>query len=228
MALRTEFGRAMRTEHFSPFSPQNININHGSFGAYPAAVCDELRRFQALSEANPDGYFRYEVPRRLDGAREAVASLVNVPADEVVLVPNATTGVNTVLRNLRFGEGEKIVYLSTAYGACEKTVDHVVEMTPGLEAVRVEIAYPISDDRIVVSFDEALAQNRGRVRVALFDTVSSLPGIRLPFERLTALCRRYGVLSLIDGAHGVGCVPLDLGKLDADFVVSNLHKYGPP
>lgn len=227
MAVTTKFGRAMRTEHFTPFSPENININHGSFGAYPATVRDELHRFQALADSNPDGYFRYELPRLLDRAREVVAELVKVPADEVVLVPNATMGVNTVLRNLRFAPGDKIVYLSTAYGACEKTVDHVVEMTPGLEAVRVEIAYPISDDRIVAKFEEALAQNRGKVRVAMFDTVSSLPGIRLPFERLTALCRRYGALSLIDGAHGLGCVPLDLGKLDADFFVSNLHKYVP-
>ncbi len=43
--------------------------------------------------------------------------------------------------------------------------------------------------------------------------------VRVPFERLVEECRNYGILSLVDGAHGIGHVPLDLGKLDADFFV---------
>lgn len=60
--------------------------------------------------------------------------------------------------------------------------------------------------------------------MAVFDTVVSAPGVRLPFERLVGVCRERGVLSLVDGAHGAGCVGMDLGGLDADFWVSNCHK----
>lgn len=66
----------------------------------------------------------------------------------------------------------------------------------------------------------------GRVRLAVFDTVVSMPGVRVPFEALIKVCRELGVLSCVDGAHGVGHVELNLGTLDPDFFVSNCHKYG--
>jgi selenocysteine lyase/cysteine desulfurase len=43
-----------------------------------------------------------------------------------------------------------------------------------------------------------------RVRLVMFDTVLTFPGVRMPWERLVEVCREMGVLSLIDGAHGIG------------------------
>jgi len=199
----------------------------GSFGTYPAPIRSRMHYFQGLAEASPDRFIRYEYPRRLDESRQAMATYLNVPVETVVFLPNTTTGINTVLRSLKFEKGDRIVYFSTIYGACEKTIEYIAETTPA-EGVKVEYTYPVSDDDMVERFMKVIEEEKNagnRVRVAIFDTVVSLPGVRMPFERLTAVCKKEGLLSLVDGAHGVGHLPLDLGKLQPDFFVSNCHKY---
>jgi selenocysteine lyase/cysteine desulfurase len=155
-----------------------------------------------------------------------MSKLLNTPSSTLVFVPNASTGVNTVLRNLTFSPGDHILMSSTIYGAVEKTVAYITETTPA-QSAKVEYTLPVEDDWLVAEFERKVKQvedQGGNVKIAIFDTVVSMPGVRLPFERLTAKCRELGVLSCIDGAHGVGHVEIDLGTLDPDFFVSNCHK----
>ena len=200
----------------------------GSFGTYPRDVRCALRNYQDLAEAMPDKIIRYDYLTMLDRSREELAGLLNVATETIVLVANATTGVNIVLRNLIYQPGDVIVYFDAIYPACEKTIQYLVETT-AVEAVKVEgWAFPIEDEDFVAKFRETVTKvqqdSKRRVRIAVFDTVCSLPGVRMPFEKLTKACRDMGVLSLIDGAHGVGHVKLDLADLDSDFFISNCHK----
>jgi selenocysteine lyase/cysteine desulfurase len=156
-----------------------------------------------------------------------MACYLNVPVGEVVFVKSATVAINTVLRNLAYDPQDMIIYFSTIFDACERTIESVVETTP-LKARKIDVSFPTSHEEIVASFLHTIkeAKREGfNVRIALFDTISSLPGVRFPFEILTEACRAHGILSCIDGAHGVGHIPLDLGKLGADFFVSMTNKY---
>ena len=235
-------GHALLT-HFS-FADGYRNLNHGlrlpmgstiqlifrhagSFGTHPKSVRDVVRRFQDLVEARPDPFLRRECHGYLNSARKAIAKIVNADANNCVYVPNATSGFNTVLRNLVFQKGDVVVYFSTTYGACEKTIQSMLETNANMGAHRIEFLSTWNHEEVVTALSEAVAKLRGQGLnpcVAVFDTVSSGPGLRFPYERLTLECRKLRILSMIDGAHGVGCVPLDLSALDPDFLITNLHK----
>jgi selenocysteine lyase/cysteine desulfurase len=220
------FGLPMRSNHFI-YDKAYTSLNHGSYGAFPAAVRDYRIQLQDQIEARPDPVIRNTLPPLLVGARAAVAPLLEVPTNEVVFVPNATTAVNAVLRNLVFEEGDVIVHFSTAYGACKKTIDYVCETTP-LQSTSVMLEYPVEDVQVVQRFIERVGnvhQSGRKVRIVMFDTVLTFPGCGCHWEALVKACKTWGILSLIDGAHGIGPIDLShLGEVGPDFFTSNCYK----
>jgi len=225
-----EYGKGLREQQFL-FDPSYRNLNHGSFGTIPRAIQAKQRGYQDEAEARPDAFIRYKEKELLDESRAAVARILNVPVETVVFVSNATMGVNTVLRNLRWAEDSKdeILYFDTIYGACAKTVDYIVETNYGRVSARcIPLTYPCEDEDVVAAFQREIAASREqgkRPKVCVFDVVSSLPGVRFPFEAMAAACREANVISCVDGAQGIGMVDLDLAALDPDFFVSNCHKW---
>ncbi|KAH8427460.1 putative aminotransferase family protein (LolT) [Aspergillus melleus] len=225
MSSLIPFGDPMKSQFLIDTSFRNLN--HGSYGTYPIPIQTTQRAFQSAVESRPDLFLRRTHSTHLDAARSAIADLLNASVSECVFVKNATTGVNTVLTNLDFQPTEVLVYFDTVYGGVERGLQHLSE-TRGLRTQKVEYTFPIDGEGIVDRFREVVegARREGKtVKVALFDTIVSMPGFRFPFERLVEVCREMGVLSLLDAAHAVGQVELDLGKLRPDFLTSNCHKW---
>ena len=203
----------------------------GSYGAYPIVIRKKVDELRDEWDARPCPFIKYEYPKILDESRSVLAEFLDVPVSTVVFVPNATTGVNTVLRNIVWNSDGKdeILQLNIIYDACGKTAKYICEMTNDLVRTRtINLTYPLEDADFISTFKAAIQASRDsghRPRLAIFDTVASNPGLRLPFEALTAICRSEQVLSLIDGAHGIGNLELNLSTFDPDFFVSNCHKW---
>lgn len=229
MTIRPPFGHRMRDVHFQ-FPPAYTPLNHGSFGAYPRPIQEAQDTFQKQCTSRPDTFFVYDLPKLIDKSREAVAPLLGADPREVVLIPNATTGTNTVLRNLKWQERDLIFYFSTIYDACEKTVESVREMLGVQVLTHCQVLeFPINEEVELQKFREFVRSAKARginVKLAIFDTVLTFPGVRMPWEDLVRICKELGVLSLIDGAHGIGHIDLThLGSVSPDFFVSNCHKW---
>jgi len=82
---------------------------------------------------------------------------------------------------------------------------------------------PHRDPGVVVSVVEATLPQGAAL--AVFDAVTSNSAVALPLEQLIAVCRRRGVPVLIDGAHALGQLPLDISALAPDYLVANCHKW---
>jgi len=197
-------------------------LNHGSFGACPRVVLEEQDRLRAELERQPVHFMSRELEPLLDATRARVARFVGARAEDLVFVMNTTEGVNAVLASLPFEPGDELIVTNHGYNACNNAATFWAERR-GARTVVADIPVPLAGPDEVVA--AVLGAVTPRTRIALIDQVTSPTGIVFPARAIVTALRERGVLSLIDGAHAPGMLPLDLVTLDADYYVGNLHKW---
>ena len=202
--------------------PAVIFLNHGSFGACPKPVLEFQSEWRARMERQPLQFLGRELETHLDGARAALAQFTGAQADDLVFVPNATSGVNTVLRSLTFRPGDELLVTNQEYNACRNALDFVAAAS-GARVVVAEIPFPFQTAEELAA--AVLKHVTPRTRLVLVDHVTSQTGMILPIGPLVAELNRRGVDTLVDGAHAPGLIPLELDRLGAAYYTGNCHKW---
>ncbi|KAK1233737.1 hypothetical protein PQX77_003084 [Marasmius sp. AFHP31] len=207
----------------------------GSYGSTPIPVLDASKAFADQVEANPEVFHRLDYIPLLVAARERVAKVIGVrDVDELVFVPNASHGLNTVLWNLIWEEGDIIIACNTTYNSIGRTVQYLHDIPPHPDLEPFTIILPTTHEKILENWRKhlrALNEKRKELRpnkkiVAVLDSVVSVPGILLPWKEMVQICKEENIWSVVDAAHSIGQeVNIDLEKADPDFWVSNCHKW---
>lgn len=204
------------------FEPAITYLTHGTYGACPRPILEAQRALITELEANPLRFLTREFEDRLDAARAAVAAFLNADPRGLVVVPNATTGVATVLESLRLRPGDELLTNDHEYNATLNALASVAERAKA-RVVRVSIPLPIRHPEQVV--EAILAGVTPRTRVALISHVTSPSGLVFPIETIVRELDRLGVDTLVDAAHAPGQVPVDVRALGAAYWTGNGHKW---
>ena len=187
--------------------PEVAYFNHGSFGACPTEVFEEYQRLQLELEREPTELLARRFDERMETARAALASFVGARVQDLVFAPNATAALNAVIRSLRIRPNEEILTTKHEYGAILRT----------LGFIRANV--------VLVEPQELLANIGIRTRAIVVSHITSPTAFVLPVEEVCEAARKAGVLSIVDGAHAPGHIPLDVEAVGADVYVGNCHKW---
>lgn len=201
--------------------PDLVFLNHGSFGACPREVLEDQRRWQLEMERNPVAFLGRRSAERLHAARAALGAALGASADDLVFVPNATTGVNIVAQSFALNEGDEVLSTDLEYGACDATWQQVCERH-GAHYRRVEIPLPFDADAVV---DRLMSAVGPRTRLIFCSHITSTTALILPVAEICAAARARGIATLIDGAHAPGQIDLDIDAIGADAYTGNGHKW---
>lgn len=201
--------------------PDTVFLNHGSYGAVPRPVFDAWQRWQYEIERNPVLFLGRRSAGLLRAARERLGVFLGAPADELVFVPNATTGVNIVARSLRLAPGDEVLTTDLEYGACRATLARACAEA-GAQLVVATVPLPLTEEGFVSAMTAAMTP---RTRLVMMSHITSPTALLLPIEPLLQAAQARGIRSLIDGAHAPGQIPLELSALGADYYTGNCHKW---
>src|SRR5262245_9713593 len=187
--------------------PDVVYFNHGGYGACSMEVFAEYQRLQREVERDPTDFFvrRFEVA--MWDARTALAAFVGVAPGDLVFTANATAALNAVIRSLRIRPEEEILTTKHEYGAILRT----------LGFIRANV--------VLVEPDELIENISIRTRAIVLSQITSPTALVLPVAEVCAAARKAGVLSIVDGAHVPGQVPLDIASIDADVYAGTCNKW---
>lgn len=209
-------------KQFYLLDPDITFLNHGSFGACPAPVFEQYQAWQRELERQPVLFVGRRQDGLLNAARARLAEFVNVAPDDLVYVTNATVGVNIVARSFPLAPGDEILGTSLEYGACDLTWQHLCAKA-GASYIRQDIPVPFTTQEAIV---EALWQGvTPRTKAIFISHITSGTAVILPVGAICARARAEGIITVIDGAHAPGQVPLDLTAMGVDIYTGNCHKW---
>jgi isopenicillin-N epimerase len=197
-------------------------LNHGSYGACPIPVFESYQEWQRRLERQPVLFLGREYNELLFVSRSALGAYLNAKANDLAYIPNATFAVNIIARSLNLQPGDEVLTSDHEYGACDYTWNFVCGKT-GASYVHQPVRLPAdSDDEMAEQFLQGLTP---RTKLIFLSHISSPTALRLPVELICQRARELGILTLVDGAHAMGQIPLDLEAIGADFYTSNCHKW---
>jgi isopenicillin-N epimerase len=201
--------------------PDTVFLNHGSFGACPREVFQQFQHWQLELERNPVAFLGRRSGQLLAQARDRLGDYLGVAGEDLVFVPNATTGVNIVAQSLTLQRGDEVLATDHEYGACDAAWQRVCERA-GAHYRRVSVPLPYDPAAFV---DTVMAQAGPRTRLIFASHITSTTALIFPVAELCARACQAGIRTLIDGAHAPGQLALNVSSVGADFYTGNCHKW---
>jgi isopenicillin-N epimerase len=202
--------------------PTIVFLNHASFGATPMPVFREYQRWQRELERQPVEFLGRRHNELMHASRAALARYLHTEAEEVVYTQNVTIAVNIVARSLSLGSGDEVLASNHEYGACDRTW-RFLSKERGFTYVNHKISLPPpARDELIEELWKGVTP---RTRVIFLSHITSPTAAIFPVAEICRRARQAGILTLVDGAHAPGQIPLDLPQIGADFYGGNLHKW---
>lgn len=195
-------------------APPLVYLNNGTMGPSPGVVTSEtIRRIQYTDSSGDYG------GQEKEDLRAAAARIINCSPDEIALTHNATEGICVIAAGLDLKAGDEVIL---------STHEHAGNSVPWLarrqrDGIVIKTFVPGKSQPETLRQVEALITSRTKV-IAL-PHLSCTIGQLFPVREIAQLARAKNIFYMVDGAHPVGMMPVDVKALDCDAYVTCGHKW---
>jgi isopenicillin-N epimerase len=203
-------------------SPDVTFLNHGSYGACPKPVFEKYQFWQRELERQPVQFMVEKVYKHLETARKKLGELVGCNSGDLIFIPNPTTGFTTMTNCLSLKPGDEILSTDHEYGALIRGWNTISKKT-GARFIQREIPLPCTThEDFTEYFCEGITK---KTKVIFISHITSSTAMIFPIHEICRRARERGILTIIDGAHVPGHIPINILDIDPDVYIGACHKW---
>lgn len=202
--------------------PTITYLNHGSYGACPRPVFENYQYWQKALESEPVQFITKISPEALLTSKKALAKYIGCHHEDFFFTQNPTMAVNQVVKSLNFRPGDEVLTTNLEYGAIDKTFDFYSKKY-GFTYRKQNISLPlVSKEKFIEEFWKGY---NGKTKAISLGHCTSATALVFPVKEICDRAKELGIITIIDGAHIPGHIPLNLEEIKADFYTGTLHKW---
>jgi len=168
--------------------------------------------------------FGWQAEEAVENARSQVAELINADPREIVWTSGATESDNLAIKGVAHFYHKKGKHIVTS------KIEHkaVLDTCRQLEREGYEVTYLDPNEQGLTTPEMVQAALREDTILASVMHANNEIGVVNDIAGIGEICRAAGVLFHVDGAQGVGKIPVDMEQMKVDLLSMSAHKmYGP-
>jgi isopenicillin-N epimerase len=208
--------------HLFQLNPNITFLNFGSFGACPKEIFEDYLHWQRLLEDEPVQFITRYGYEYLEKSKVALGNYIGCASNDLIFVTNPTYAINTIVRSLPLQKGDEILTTDLEYGAMDKTWQYYSKHR-GWQYRRQPISLPLQSEKAFV--EEFFKDYSDRTKAIFISHITSSTGLIFPVEAVCREAQKRGLITIVDGAHVPGHIPLNIRELNPDFYTGACHKW---
>ena len=207
-------------KHFM-FQDSVIMMNNGTVGPMPEPVFNTLMKYFKVQATNPYDCYNF-FPTLKDEVRNKVADFINASPNEIAINRNTTEGINTAIHGLDMNEGDEILISSLEHPAGIHPC-RLKKKRFGITVTEVPLGVPPkSSEEIVDAFEKAITP---KTKAICISHTVYITGLISPIKELSEVAHKHGILIIVDSAHGIGMLDLNMKEMGADVFCASPYKW---
>ena len=204
----------------TPGCSTKIHFNNAGASLMPSAVIDSIQKY-ILLEGLTGGYETEDLQTaEINGFYKSLATLINCEPKNIAFTSSATNSFARALSCIPFKEGDTILlanedYISNqfAFLSLQKRFNLKIIRASSLPSGGVDVG------------DMKRLMDQHHPRLVSLTHVPTNSGLIQPIEEVGRLCRERDILYLVDACQSVGQLPIDVTKIQCDFLSATFRKF---
>jgi selenocysteine lyase/cysteine desulfurase len=203
-------------------SPSLINLNNGGVSPSPRIVQDAVERFNKMTNEGPSYYMWRILDQGREPLRYKLAQLAGANPEEIAINRNATEALNTVIFGLNLSKGDEVIGTKQDYPNMIQAWKQRA-LRDEIVYTQISFQFPIeNDEEIVAAFEKAITP---KTKIIHITHIINWIGQILPVKKITAMAKKHGIETIVDGAHSFGLLDFKVPELGCDYFGTSLHKF---